>query len=180
MDSSNGSIFWVWKVSPFGNLRILRLFAPPRSLSQLVTSFVGSQCQGIPLVLFLAWTSSNDLLMFSTSIWSFVLAWVSQIGYFYRSIVFFFTLILERPFYLLLDLKKLFLSKLKSYICLIFDLLFSYSLVNVHTCASRSFLSTIKYPSMHLNHFKYIHQYLICGGPEWARTTDLALIRRTL
>ena len=29
------------------------LFAPPRSLSQLVTSFVGSQCQGIPLVLFL-------------------------------------------------------------------------------------------------------------------------------
>ena len=50
---------------------------------------------------------------------------------FYRSIVFFFTLILERPFYLLLDLKKLFLSKLKSYICLIFDLLFSYSLFKV-------------------------------------------------
>ena len=34
-------------------------------------------------------------------------------------------------FYLLLDLKKLFLSKLKSYICLIFDLLFSYSLFKV-------------------------------------------------
>ena len=50
---------------------------------------------------------------------------------FYRSIVFLFTLILERPFYLLLDLKKLFLSKLKSYICLIFDLLFSYSLFKV-------------------------------------------------
>ena len=50
----------------------------------------------------------------------------------YRSIVFLFTLILERPFYLLLDLKKLFLSKLKSYICLI-DLLFSYSLVNVRS-----------------------------------------------
>ena len=32
-----------------------RLFAPPRSLSQLVTSFVGSWCQGIPLALFLAW-----------------------------------------------------------------------------------------------------------------------------
>ena len=56
MDSSNGSIFWVWKVSPFGNPRILRLFAPPRGLSQLVTSFFGSQCQGIPLVLLLAWT----------------------------------------------------------------------------------------------------------------------------
>ena len=36
---------------------------------------------------------------------------------------------------LLLDLKKLFLSKLKSYICLIFDLLFSYSFFKVQTCA---------------------------------------------
>ena len=32
-----------------------RICAPPRSLSQLITSFVGSQCQGIHLVLFLAW-----------------------------------------------------------------------------------------------------------------------------
>ena len=31
------------------------LFAPPRSFSQLTTSFIGSQCQGILLVLFLAW-----------------------------------------------------------------------------------------------------------------------------
>ena len=33
------------------------LFAAPRSLSQLVTSFVGSQCQGILHMLFLAWTT---------------------------------------------------------------------------------------------------------------------------
>ena len=45
------------------------LFAAPRSLSQLVTSFVGSWCQGIHLMLFLAWTS-----LFLLSI-----AWVSQI-----------------------------------------------------------------------------------------------------
>ena len=32
-----------------------RLCAAPRSLSQLVTSFIGSWCQGIPLALFLAW-----------------------------------------------------------------------------------------------------------------------------
>ena len=31
-----------------------RIFAPHRSFSQLVTSFFGSQCQGIRLVLFLA------------------------------------------------------------------------------------------------------------------------------
>ena len=30
------------------------IFAPPRSLSQLITSFVGSQCQGIRPALFIA------------------------------------------------------------------------------------------------------------------------------
>ena len=33
------------------------LFAAPHSLSQLVTSFIGSWCQGIHLMLFFAWTS---------------------------------------------------------------------------------------------------------------------------
>ena len=33
------------------------LFAAPRSLSQLVTSFFGSWCQGIHLMLLFAWTS---------------------------------------------------------------------------------------------------------------------------
>ena len=30
-------------------------FAAPRSLSQLITSFIGSWCQGIPLALFVTW-----------------------------------------------------------------------------------------------------------------------------
>ena len=34
-------------VVPFGNLRIYRLCAAPRSLSQLTTSFIVSQSQGI-------------------------------------------------------------------------------------------------------------------------------------
>ena len=34
------------------------VFATPRSLSQLIASFIGSQCQGILLVLFFAWTNS--------------------------------------------------------------------------------------------------------------------------
>ena len=33
------------------------LFAAPRSFSQLVTSFIGSQCQGILHMLFFAWTT---------------------------------------------------------------------------------------------------------------------------
>ena len=42
------------RIAPFGYLRILRLLTAPRSFSQLVTSFFGSWCQGIPLVLFVA------------------------------------------------------------------------------------------------------------------------------
>ena len=35
------------------------LFTAPRGLSQLVTSFIGSWCQGIHLTLFFAWTSQR-------------------------------------------------------------------------------------------------------------------------
>ena len=37
------------------------LFAAPRSFSQLITSFIGSWCQGIPLALLLAWPRRNQL-----------------------------------------------------------------------------------------------------------------------
>ena len=42
------------RIAPFGNPRIYRSLTAPRGLSQLVTSFFGSRCQGIPLVLFVA------------------------------------------------------------------------------------------------------------------------------
>ena len=42
-------------------------FAAPRSLSQLITSFIGSWCQGIPLALLLAW-SIRILLLFDPTI----------------------------------------------------------------------------------------------------------------
>ena len=45
--------YLMW-IAPFGHLRIKRLFAAPRSFSQLTTSFFGSQCQGIHLKLFVA------------------------------------------------------------------------------------------------------------------------------
>jgi hypothetical protein len=35
------------RVSPFGNPRIERIFAPPRGLSQLITSFIAFESQGI-------------------------------------------------------------------------------------------------------------------------------------
>ena len=40
-----------------------RIFAPNHGFSQLITSFVGSQCQGIRLVLFLAWPLCLNLLL---------------------------------------------------------------------------------------------------------------------
>ena len=51
------------------------LLAIPRSFSQLTTSFIGSQCQGIRPALFLAWPSfSNSLFMLDFScVWRFFL-----------------------------------------------------------------------------------------------------------
>ena len=43
------------RVSTFGNLRVKRIFAPNRSLSQLIASFIGTWCQGIHPALLLAW-----------------------------------------------------------------------------------------------------------------------------
>ena len=49
------------------------LFAAHRSFSQLVTSFFGSWCQGIPLMLFLAWTLLYNLLTIPCSLYCFEL-----------------------------------------------------------------------------------------------------------
>ena len=50
------------------------LFAAPRSLSQRITSFFGSWCQGIHLMLLFAWTFCIGLLTFAV-LW---IAWVSS------------------------------------------------------------------------------------------------------
>ena len=52
-------------VAPFGNLRIYRIFAPPRSLSQLVTSFVASESQGIHHALLFTFLSYSNFTNFS-------------------------------------------------------------------------------------------------------------------
>ena len=54
------------------------LFAAPRSFSQLVTSFFGSQCQGILHMLFFAWTT-KVLQYFLYILWytSVLIAWIA-------------------------------------------------------------------------------------------------------
>ena len=51
------------------------IFAPYRGLSQLITSFVGSQCQGIHLVLFFAWPLIKLLRFISFSWYSVTTEW---------------------------------------------------------------------------------------------------------
>ena len=88
------------------------LFAAPRGFSQLVTSFVGSWCQGIHLMLFLAWTSfvlfsclsfANNFVTMKKLFRFYVFALtLSSLG----SIAVFLPRFLERPFYLTLFLKS--------------------------------------------------------------------------
>ena len=49
------------RVSPFRYLRIIGCLAPPRSLSQLTTSFIACRYQGIHLMLFLTCSLKNFL-----------------------------------------------------------------------------------------------------------------------
>ena len=60
-------IRWYSIAVPGSPIRIsadLWIFAPPRSFSQLVTSFFGSWCQGIRRMLFFAWPSSKHSFAF--------------------------------------------------------------------------------------------------------------------
>ena len=50
------------RVSPFGNPRIKRIFAPPRGLSQLITSFIASESQGIHHTLLITFFVTYNLI----------------------------------------------------------------------------------------------------------------------
>ena len=60
MDSLWCLTTWLVRGFPIRTSPDHSVFAAPRSLSQLIASFIGSQCQGILLVLFFAWTNSPD------------------------------------------------------------------------------------------------------------------------
>jgi|WetSurSiteA1Bulk_404760.scaffolds.fasta_scaffold33467_1 hypothetical protein len=50
------------RVTPFGNPRIKRIFAPPRGLSQLITSFIASVSQGIHHTLLITFFVTYNLI----------------------------------------------------------------------------------------------------------------------
>ena len=68
-------VFSVWYLAvgfPIRKSPDRSLFAAPRSLSQLITSFIGSWCQGIPLALLLAWPLSLTNRVWSNNWFSIV------------------------------------------------------------------------------------------------------------
>ena len=110
------------------------LFAAHRSLSQLVTSFVGSWCQGIPLMLFLAWTLLYNRLfsIIPCSLYRFELLSITSVAYIFRSgkIVFYpyfgKTLISLIPQFFLMSFSLCLILSLFVYLIL------SYSVFNEH------------------------------------------------
>ena len=64
-------------VSPFGNLRV-RICASNRSLSQLITSFIGSQCQGIHSMLFLTWPFKSSTLALKSFLFTMLILSVNS------------------------------------------------------------------------------------------------------
>ena len=115
------------------------LFAAPRSLSQLITSFFGSQCQGILHMLFFAWTTfciSGDILRFSflslellcfsyLQLKDIHFPWLPSFG----KIVSFYPNT-EKPDFFVVSLLLWFLVFSLYYVCHV--LLFSYSVFNEH------------------------------------------------
>ena len=55
-----------------------RLFPPHRGLSQVITSFIGSQCQGIHLTLFFAWTAFCSPVIFPGNFRLFCLSFANN------------------------------------------------------------------------------------------------------
>ena len=140
-----------------------------RSLSQVVTSFFGSRCQGIRPVLFLAWTLLRNISIPSGSLfWFFILriTWVSQTfsrlhitsvqrllrvlltyRHFHDEIVFFYPRPTKKPLF-------------SHWSSLSVRFTLSYSVFNEHNLVS-------------------VTSY-VTGGLKWTRTTDLVLIRHAL
>ena len=163
-------------------------FAAPRSLSQLVTSFFGSLCQGIHLMLLFAWTFLfflslvllYELLEFHKTnnfVWLSILC--EKVLSFLLWIVFppFGEIViypnLERPSDFFANLLVLNLCVLLSVRFLLFNTLFGFQWTYIQDQL----------------HSRVLCSHSLCrswspglraGGLKWTRTTDLALIRRAL
>ena len=154
------------------------LFPARRGFSQVITSFFGSRCQGIHLMLFFAWTAS--LALFSLPLRNFKLFKFASclsfannccLGCVEKTVSFetsFPTLLFPPPDTLVSDSDLVVCSHF-------FGKTFDISLIFLYTtiCSFLLFYSVFN---------EHLPLYHICdtGGLKWTRTTDLPLIRRVL
>ena len=144
----------------------LWIFAPPRSFSQLITSFIGSQCQGIHPTLFILnqrCLSYDKLLRFE------VIALTSFLRFFS------------------LRLQHLRVAPRMSchcydffvFLCVVFNVLWLVAsgdneIRTRDPLLARQVLSQLSYTPM------MFHLFFTLNGVKWTRTIDLTLIRRAL
>ena len=143
------------------------LFAALRSLSQLVTSFFGSWCQGIHLMLLFAWT----FLYLSIAVLFFELleSLLNRIWFTLRSN--FAITFLSCSYHLSVKLCfTLYFWK---------DLYFTNLVKYLSSLSVRFILKFTLFDFQWTFRFR-IRLLLKSGGLKWTRTTDLALIRRAL
>ena len=182
------------------------LFPTHRGLSQVITSFIGSQCQGIHLTLFFAWTAvllfsilSYDKLkqiqLFCLSFANNCILWVvrSKKTMIFRSYDFVLSAsrFLSKPtklFPLLLYGKTYTFNNKFFSITTICFVSFLYSVFNEHLPFHSSLLPFTYFHKRKwivkseevISEFPFAFAYENSGRPKWTRTTDLVLIRHAL
>ena len=154
------------------------LFAAPRSLSQLVTSFFGSWCQGIHLMLLFAWTSSGSFL----PVRSFELVLLNCLSFFLNKCFGFLRSKKVWSFLRFFRPAQWSLIKLSEIVVLLPKFGKTYSNLFIKMCPLLSvrFYSIILYSVFNEHFLPRKFPSLKAGGLKWTRTTDLALIRRAL
>ena len=187
-----------------------RIFPPYRSLSQVIASFFGSQCQGIHLTLFFAWTAFRSPFKNLILFWEFsafyCLSFANNcfLGCKLKDLFVFIIHWFVRPDVLPSELTKLFFPT--SFVRK--NLLLNISITSFSQYTTICFVSFffIRF-SMNIcvtffvkkgNQRNFILEFLVCilnsafcilhfktqrvltGRPKWTRTTDLVLIRHAL
>ena len=152
------SIWWsrfAWSDCSIRKSADQSVLTTPRSLSQLIASFFGSQCQGIRPALFLALPFASCFPEFSLNL-----------------------LLIQNTCSFLPD-KNYYLYRITRsiLICITFALFsFQVSFLFLRTDFSNQFLD---YSNLFLSPWFFLLSYF-SGGHKWTRTIDLTLIRRAL
>ena len=158
------------------------LLTTHRSLSQLTTSFFGSQCQGIHPALFFALPFALQKLSFLLIlIQRFIMQNFSDFSDWQTFVVFTRLQISILTLRILFDVVVLwFSSQTRSFLIFALHLLFSFQDTKAFEVLPSNFLLLSKQISEERLFVFFLLKSVLKSGPKWTRTTDLTLIRRAL